>query len=105
MAPNHLNPRGQIEAVREALTNSPTLKVTFISDLLRGTREPFPEPSTATLLLTLVTEFPDRVEAYFYRSPKLRGLMEKIVPRRFDEGWGLWHCKWYGADDEVIFTG
>ncbi|KAJ9127167.1 hypothetical protein QFC24_001404 [Naganishia onofrii] len=94
-----------IEAVREALTNSPALKVTFISDLLRGTREPFPEPSTATLLLTLVAEFPERVEAYFYRSPKLRGLMEKIVPRRFDEGWGLWHCKWYGADDEVIFTG
>ncbi|KAJ9122330.1 hypothetical protein QFC22_001751 [Naganishia vaughanmartiniae] len=94
-----------IEAVREALTNSSTLKVTFISDLLRGTREPFPEPSTATLLLTLVAEFPDRVEAYFYRSPKLRGLMEKLVPRRFDEGWGLWHCKWYGADDEVIFTG
>lgn len=91
--------------MREALINSPALRVTFISDLLRGTREPFPEPSTATLLLALVSEFPDRVEANFYRSPKLRGLMEKIVPRRFDEGWGLWHCKWYGADDEVIFTG
>ncbi|KAJ9113158.1 hypothetical protein QFC20_002050 [Naganishia adeliensis] len=91
-----------IEAVREALINSPALRVTFISDLLRGTREPFPEPSTATLLLALVSEFPDRVEANFYRSPKLRGLMEKIVPRRFDEGWGLWHCKWYGADDESL---
>ncbi|GHJ87207.1 hypothetical protein NliqN6_3609 [Naganishia liquefaciens] len=94
-----------IEAVREALINSPALRVTVICDLLRGTREPFPQPSTATLLLSLVSEFPDRVEANFYRSPKLKGLMERLVPRRFDEGWGLWHCKWYGADDEVIFTG
>lgn len=31
--------------------------------------------------------------------------MEKVVPRRYDEGWGLWHCKWYAVDDEIIFSG
>jgi CDP-diacylglycerol--glycerol-3-phosphate 3-phosphatidyltransferase len=31
--------------------------------------------------------------------------MEKIVPERFDEGWGTWHAKWYGVDDEVIISG
>lgn len=31
--------------------------------------------------------------------------MEKIVPARYDEGWGTWHGKWYGADDEVIISG
>jgi hypothetical protein len=31
--------------------------------------------------------------------------MEKIVPRRFDEGWGTWHAKVYGADNEVIISG
>lgn len=94
-----------VEALRSALTNQPHLRVTLISDLLRSTRETYPSPSTASLLLPLVEEFPDRVEAWFYRSPNLRGLLERIVPRRFDEGWGLWHCKWYGADDEVLLTG
>lgn len=42
---------------------------------------------------------------WLFRSPKLRGLMEKIVPERFDEGWGTWHAKWYGVDDEVIISG
>jgi CDP-diacylglycerol--glycerol-3-phosphate 3-phosphatidyltransferase len=27
------------------------------------------------------------------------------VPERFDEGWGTWHGKWYGVDDEVIISG
>jgi hypothetical protein len=31
--------------------------------------------------------------------------MERIVPERFDEGWGTWHGKWYGVDDEVILSG
>jgi CDP-diacylglycerol--glycerol-3-phosphate 3-phosphatidyltransferase len=101
----NMNLLPQIEALREALTNNPHLRVSIITDLLRSTREQSPRPSTATMLLPLVAEFPDRVEACFYRSPKLKGLMERVVPRRYDEGWGLWHCKWYGADDEVLFSG
>jgi CDP-diacylglycerol--glycerol-3-phosphate 3-phosphatidyltransferase len=31
--------------------------------------------------------------------------MAKIVPRRFDEGWGTWHAKVYGFDDDVIISG
>jgi hypothetical protein len=57
------------------------------------------------LLLPLIEEFGDRVEVWLFRSPKLRGIMEKIVPERFDEGWGTWHGKWYGVDDEVILSG
>jgi CDP-diacylglycerol--glycerol-3-phosphate 3-phosphatidyltransferase len=95
----------QVDAIRHALRKSPHLRVTIITDLLRSTRESHPKPSTASLLLPLVEEFPDRVEAWFYRSPNLRGLLERIVPRRFDEGWGLWHCKWYAVDDEVVLSG
>lgn len=87
------------------MKQNPQLRVTILTDLLRSTREPPPQASTASLLLPLVDEFPDRVEAWFYRSPKLRGILERIVPRRFDEGWGLWHAKWYAADDEVILSG
>jgi hypothetical protein len=31
--------------------------------------------------------------------------MAKIVPPRFNEGWGTWHAKIYGSDDEVMISG
>ncbi|KAI3609190.1 cdp-diacylglycerol-glycerol-3-phosphate 3-phosphatidyltransferase [Moniliophthora roreri] len=54
--------------------------------------------------------YPDRVHASFFRSPNPRGIMAKVVPPRFNEGWGTWHAKIYGADDDVMirphsFTG
>ena len=62
-------------------------------------------PSTAHLLLPLLEKHSDRCEVWLYRSPNLRGILERIVPDRFDEGWGTWHGKWYGVDDEVIISG
>ena len=61
--------------------------------------------STAHLLLPLIEEFGDRVEVWFFRSPNLKGLLEKVVPERYDEGWGTWHGKWYAVDDEVVLSG
>lgn len=98
----------QVEAIQAALTNNPQLRVVFILDYHRATRLATSTnlpPSTAHLLLPLVERFPDRCEVWLFRSPKLKGLMEKIVPARYDEGWGTWHGKWYGADDEVIISG
>lgn len=40
-----------------------------------------------------------------FRSPYLRGPLSKIVPPRYNEGWGTWHAKIYGADDNVIISG
>uniref|UniRef100_A0A0W0FSC7 CDP-diacylglycerol--glycerol-3-phosphate 3-phosphatidyltransferase n=1 Tax=Moniliophthora roreri TaxID=221103 RepID=A0A0W0FSC7_MONRR len=31
--------------------------------------------------------------------------MAKVVPPRFNEGWGTWHAKIYGADDDVMISG
>ena len=61
--------------------------------------------STAHLLLPLIEEFGDRVDVWFFRSPNLKGLLEKVVPERYDEGWGTWHGKWYAVDDEVVLSG
>lgn len=98
----------QIDTIRGALRANPHLRATFILDYHRSTRlSPQPDlpPSTAHLLLPLIEEFGDRAEVWLYRSPKLRGIMERIVPARFDEGWGTWHGKWYCADDEVVISG
>ena len=85
------------------LADQPSLQLHLQLDYFRSTR-PGPE-NTAVTLSPLLTAYPDRVKISFYRSPTLRGLLAKIVPRRWDEGWGTWHAKIYGADDELLLTG
>ncbi|CAK5269581.1 unnamed protein product [Mycena citricolor] len=92
-----------VMALAQALQRNPHLEVQMLFDLNRSTR---PEPqSTAKLLLPLVEQFPDRVHVSFFRSPSLRGILARLVPPRFNEGWGTWHAKIYGVDDEVMFSG
>lgn len=102
--PSPFRPLAQLAAIRSALEATPSLRVTFLLDHNRCTREQWPAKSTASVLYPLVRDFPGRAEAWFYRSPKLSGLMEWLVPRRFDEGWGTWHAKIYGGDEEVIIS-
>jgi CDP-diacylglycerol--glycerol-3-phosphate 3-phosphatidyltransferase len=95
----------QIDTLRQALRRQPRLKVSILSDALRGTREA-PGPSCASLLAPLVSEFgEDRVEIRMYQTPNLRGLKRRIVPKRLNEGWGLQHMKLYGIDDEIVLSG
>ena len=92
-----------MEALRTSLREKPSLRVHMVLDLNRCTR---PESmSTARLLLPLIEEHPDRVRISLFRSPSLKGIMAKVVPPRFNEGWGTWHPKIYGADDEVLISG
>ncbi|KAJ5689135.1 CDP-diacylglycerol--glycerol-3-phosphate 3-phosphatidyltransferase [Penicillium macrosclerotiorum] len=74
-----------IETISSALRDNADLKVSILTDALRGTRET-PNPSSASLLCSLVVE-------------------KKWIPRRINEGWGLQHMKLYGIDDEIIISG
>ncbi|KAL2176384.1 uncharacterized protein P884DRAFT_203261 [Thermothelomyces heterothallicus CBS 202.75] len=94
-----------IATLREALRAKPELRLSILTDALRGTREA-PSPSCASLLAPLVAEFgPDRVEIRMYHTPNLTGLRKRYVPKRINEGWGLQHMKLYGFDDEIILSG
>ena len=94
-----------ISSIRHALLqNGPELKVSILTDALRGTREA-PNPSCASLLASLVKEFPDRVEVRMYHTPNLTGLRKALIPNRINEGWGLQHIKLYGIDNELILSG
>ena len=91
--------------IRGALKANPDLKVSLLTDALRGTREA-PNPSCASLLATLITEFgPERVELRVYHTPNLTGIRKAVLPKRINEGWGLQHMKLYGIDDEIIMSG
>ncbi|KAK4679783.1 CDP-diacylglycerol--glycerol-3-phosphate 3-phosphatidyltransferase [Podospora pseudoanserina] len=94
-----------ITTLQEALRSKPNLKLSILTDALRGTREA-PDPSCASLLAPLVEEFgPDRVEIRMYHTPNLTGFRKKHIPKRINEGWGLQHMKLYGFDDEIMMTG
>ncbi|KAK4137718.1 hypothetical protein BT67DRAFT_119107 [Trichocladium antarcticum] len=94
-----------IATLQQALRAKPELKLSILTDALRGTREA-PDPSCASLLAPLIAEFgPDRVEIRMYHTPNLTGLRKKHIPKRINEGWGLQHMKLYGVDDEVILSG
>ncbi|KAJ9417718.1 phosphatidylserine synthase [Fusarium oxysporum] len=94
-----------IETLQEALRKNPDVKLSILTDALRGTREA-PNPSSASLLAPLVEEFgADRVEIRMYHTPNLTGLRKQYIPKRINEGWGLQHMKLYGVDDEIIMSG
>ncbi|CVL13247.1 probable phosphatidylglycerophosphate synthase PEL1 [Fusarium proliferatum] len=93
-----------IETLQEALRKNPDVKLSILTDALRGTREA-PNPSSASLLAPLVEEFgADRVEIRMYHTPNLTGLRKQFIPKRINEGWGLQHMKLYGVDDEIIMA-
>ncbi|KDQ16848.1 hypothetical protein BOTBODRAFT_106477 [Botryobasidium botryosum FD-172 SS1] len=93
-----------LQTLQTALATNPSLTLTLVLDHNRSTR-PELSSSTAHALLPLLEAYPDRVRVHMYRSPKLKGLMARIVPPRFNEGWGTWHAKIYGVDDDVIISG
>ncbi|KAF8323407.1 hypothetical protein DL93DRAFT_2071139 [Clavulina sp. PMI_390] len=96
-----------INTLDEALSRNPTLTAHLLLDLNRSTRleSRSPIPSTAHLLAPLKEKYGHRLSVQMFRSPKLRGFMEHIVPPRFNEGWGTWHAKLYAADDDFMISG
>ena len=93
-----------VSTIGDSLTQNESLKVSILTDALRGTRE-YPQPSCASLLVPLVRDFPGRAEIRMYHTPNLTGLRKALIPQRINEGWGLQHVKLYGIDDEVILSG
>jgi CDP-diacylglycerol--glycerol-3-phosphate 3-phosphatidyltransferase len=93
----------QIDTLSAALAANPELRLTLLLDRNRTTRPGAASP--LALLLPLVGAHPERVHAALYRSPALKPPLAWLVPPRFDEGWGTWHAKVYGADDAVLLSG
>lgn len=93
-----------INCLSDAMKKNSQLKLYFIVDGLRGTRES-PNPCSASLLASLVQKYGNRVDVRCYRAPQYFRWFNKILPRRINEGVGLQHMKIYGFDDEVILSG
>lgn len=93
-----------ISCISDALKKKPSLKVFILTDALRGTREA-PSKSSASLLAQLMKNYENQVDIRMYHTPHLNGINKAIVPRRFNEGFGLQHMKIYGFDNELMLSG
>ena len=98
-------PDAKIQTLHSTLAERPELELHILVDCLRSTREHPNGPSSASLLAGLQAAFPKQVHVSLYHTPALHGLVKKWVPKRYNEGWGLWHGKIYGFDDNVIISG
>ena len=93
----------QIDTLDAALASNTSLRLQIHLDFNRSTRPGSSPPAYA--LLPLIKNYPDRVHVSLFRSPRLKGLMAKFMPPRFNEGWGTWHPKIYNVDDDVMISG
>lgn len=94
-----------LACIESALEAKEDLKVSILTDALRGTREA-PDKCSASRLVELVKKFgKHRVDLRMYHTPHLSGLAKKFTPKRLNEGYGLQHMKLYGFDDEIILSG
>lgn len=95
-----------IQCLADAMEKNEDLKVSILTDALRGTREAPHKPCLALLLVTLVEKFgPHRADIRLYHTPHLSGFKKNWAPKRLNESFGLQHMKLYGLDDEIILSG
>ncbi|KAG0746735.1 hypothetical protein G6F57_001379 [Rhizopus arrhizus] len=93
-----------VDTIRLALSRSSTLQVHILIDCLRGTRNSKGQ-SSATLLLPLIQEYPNRINVALYHTPDLTGILKRALPQRFNETIGLMHLKLYGFDNSIMLSG
>ncbi|EYB82282.1 hypothetical protein Y032_0363g3535 [Ancylostoma ceylanicum] len=93
--------RGLVDSIDYNLRRNENLHVTVLLDYLRGTRGVAQEKSSTTLLKAIA----DRAAVYLYHTPKLTGLVKRLLPERTNEIVGLQHMKLYIFDDSVLISG
>ncbi|KAJ3270502.1 Tubulin polyglutamylase complex subunit 1 [Terramyces sp. JEL0728] len=76
------------------------VQVEILVDYFRGTRT----EKELDMLAGLQAKFP-HLKVSYYKSPNVGPIIEKIVPPRFIEGFGLQHIKLYQFDSRVIISG
>uniref|UniRef100_A0A1I7RRT6 CDP-diacylglycerol--glycerol-3-phosphate 3-phosphatidyltransferase n=1 Tax=Bursaphelenchus xylophilus TaxID=6326 RepID=A0A1I7RRT6_BURXY len=88
-----------VTKLESCLNSKEDITIKLLFDYLRGTRGG--EKSSAGILRHLA----DRLEAYFFHTPDLRGVSKKYLPERVNEIVGLQHMKFFIFDDSIIISG
>ncbi|PRP84281.1 phosphatidylglycerophosphate synthase 1 [Planoprotostelium fungivorum] len=95
-----------VEHLKESITRRPDMQINILLDALRGTRSNRDGDSSQSLLYReLSSKFPKNVRCHFFHTPKLHGIMKKLIPPRINEIYGVQHMKIYLFDDNVMTGG
>ncbi|XP_043279419.1 CDP-diacylglycerol--glycerol-3-phosphate 3-phosphatidyltransferase, mitochondrial [Venturia canescens] len=93
-----------VDTVKKAIDQSNgKLRVTILLDYTRGTRGKCNSKTTLQPLLQGKWSYSSNI--FLYHTPKLRGILKRILPHRFNELIGLQHMKLYLFDDTLIISG
>ncbi|CAD5224458.1 unnamed protein product [Bursaphelenchus okinawaensis] len=88
-----------VTKLEDRVNKNDEITVKLLFDYLRGTRGG--EKSSVGILKHLS----DKIEAYFFHTPNLRGILKKYMPERVNEIVGLQHMKFFIFDDTIIISG
>ncbi|KAI8802989.1 hypothetical protein BJ742DRAFT_909438 [Cladochytrium replicatum] len=93
-----------VDVIAKSLEQSPSKKIHIVLDGLRGTRGG-PKGSSVSILQPLLSRYPSTLQLSLYETLNLRGWKKRLVPPRFNEGFGLMHVKAFVFDDDVVVSG
>ena len=90
------------QRTKEMIKTNKDFQIDVLLDHPRASRG---KKSSKTMLLPLVKDFTDNVNVCMYHPPKLRGLLYKLIPERFNETISAMHIKSYIFDDTLVLSG
>jgi len=90
------------QRTKEMIKTNTDFQIDILLDHPRASRG---KKSSKTMLLPLVKDFTDNVNVCMYHPPKLRGLLYKLIPERFNETISAMHIKSYIFDDTLVLSG
>ena len=93
----------KVDALYESCKINKEVKITVLLDCLRGLREK--DKNSYKMLAPLLRDFGSRVELYLFHTPKLYGLLKKLLPNRVNEVIGVQHMKLYIFDNDTLISG
>ena len=79
-----------------------SLRVKVLLDYCRGLRG---EVNSKTILTPLISKYSSRFSLFLYHTPRLRGLLKKILSERANEVIGVMHMKVNIIDNTLIISG
>ncbi len=91
-----------VSEIEDNLKRNQNLSVKTLFDYSRGLRN---KENSKTIFHECISQYPDRFQLFLYHTPKLRGILKKLLPARVDEIIGVMHIKVYIADNDLLITG
>lgn len=93
-----------IDTIEETLdANDGNVKISILIDYMRGSRGK--QNSRKLLQSSLNGKWKNCWNVFLYHTPKLRGVLKRVTPDRYNEMIGLQHMKLYLFDDTLIISG